>query len=79
MPTITIDIPDNALIPTGWDAQSFMLSKMAESGMMPKPDTEKRVRITDLWGSGAGLWPEGADEFIRKERESWEEREAAWN
>ena len=34
MPTITIDIPDNAMIPADWDVQSFVLSKMAESGMI---------------------------------------------
>jgi len=34
MPTITIDIPDNAMIPADWDVQSFVLSKMYESGMI---------------------------------------------
>ena len=38
------------------------------------PDAERRVRISDLWGVGAEMWREagGADEYIRKERESWE-------
>jgi hypothetical protein len=34
MPTITIDIPDTVCIPADWDAQSFVLSKMYESGMI---------------------------------------------
>ena len=45
----------------------------------PEPKAERRLCVYDLRGSGAGLWSEGADEFIRKERESWEEREAAWS
>ena len=46
---------------------------------LPKPESERRLCVYDLRGSAAGLLPEGADEFIRKERESWEEREAAWS
>ena len=45
------------------------------------PEAERQVRISDLWGVGAEMWREagGADEYIRKERESWEGREAAWS
>ena len=33
MPTFTIDLPDNLNIPADWDAQSFVLTKIHESGM----------------------------------------------
>jgi len=47
----------------------------------PKLEAERRVCISDLWGVGAEMWRAagGADEYIRKERESWEGREAAWS
>ena len=52
-----------------------------EHEISPNPEAERRVRITDLRGVGAEMWRAagGADEYIRKERESWEGREAAWS
>ena len=47
----------------------------------PKLEAERRICVYDLRGVGAEMWREagGADEYIRKERESWEGREAAWS
>ena len=48
MPTITIDIPDNAMIPADWDAQSFVLSKMAETGMIASVSVPQDVEDDEV-------------------------------
>jgi hypothetical protein len=57
------------------------IEQMRNETPPPSPGTDKKVRISDLWGVGAEMWREagGADEYIRKERESWEGREATWS
>ena len=38
----------------------------------PPPETKKTVRFSDLCGVGAEIWrDEDVNEYIRKERESW--------
>jgi hypothetical protein len=34
MPTITINLPDNLNVPSGWDAQMFFTTKMYEAGFL---------------------------------------------
>jgi hypothetical protein len=49
------------------------VEKMKIEDETPKPDSRHKVRISDLWGVGAELWrDESVDEYIRKERESWD-------
>jgi hypothetical protein len=49
------------------------IEKMKIENETPKPVNPSRIRISDLRGVGAELWrDESVDEYIRKERESWD-------
>ena len=48
------------------------IEKMKIESVSTPPETKKTVRISDLWGVGAEIWrDEDVNEYIRKERESW--------
>ena len=60
--------------------EAMKIESEKNGGEVSFPKPKGTFRISDLWGVGAELWRAegGADEYIRKERESWEERELAW-
>jgi len=49
------------------------IEKMKRESVSPPPETKKTVRISDFWGVGAEIWrDEDVNEYIRKERDSWD-------
>ena len=57
-----------------WQVAEMLLHSLRATTSKEETPNEKKTRFADLKGIGKGLWDEdgGVDEFIRKERESWD-------
>ena len=57
-----------------WQVAELVLHSLRDTTSKNETPKKKNACFADLKGIGKGLWDEdgGVDEFIRKERESWD-------
>jgi len=77
MPTITIDLPDNANVPSDWDAQMFFVTKMYEAGFIPSDCESVKDSVPVNTESESWFTPEEHAQFRANRRRL--EEEAAKN
>jgi hypothetical protein len=70
MPTITIDLPDNLNVPSNWDVQLFLTTKMLEAGFLDSDQAVPSVVVESAVDDDADSWftPEERAQFKENRR-----------